>query len=378
MLTVSAELIDVVNDAQIWGGQFNRKISDIFAIQDVIASEITEKVKLRITREEKKKLVKRYTENPNAYQLYLRGRFHWNRRLAEGIDKAIGYFEAAIKVDPAYALAYAGLADCFNIVGIYRILPPRAAFGKAKTAAVKSLELDDTLPEAHTSLAMSQFWMWDFEGGKREFHRAIQLNANYPTAHHWFGLSLPATGNLAEALEEVSIAEAQDPLCLSISATTAFVLYVNGLYERAMEQCRRTLELDPDFALAHYCLGLACIQQSRHSEAIAALERAVFLSNRMVVPTAALCHAYAVAGQTEQAEMLLEELETRSREQYVSAYDLTLANAGLGKTDEAFKNLEKAFEERGWLSYLNREPMLESLRSDPRFADLVRRMGTQA
>ena len=376
-LMVSAELIDVVNESQIWGAQYNRKISDIFAIQDVIASEISEKVKLKITREDKKRLVKRHTDNAEAYKLYLRGRYHWNKRLAEGIDKAIAYFKEAIDVDPSYALAYAGLADCFNILGIYRILHPEAAFGKAKAAAVKALECDETLPEAHTSLAMAQFWKyWDWTAGEREFQRALRLNANYPTAHHWYALSLTGIGNPGAALEEIRIAEAQDPLSLSINSTAAFILYINRQYDQAIEQCRRTLELDQAFALTHYFLGLACLQKSMHTEAIAALEKAVRLSNEMVVPMSALGHAYAVAGQTERAERLLENLEKRAETKYVSAYDLSCVHAGLGRIDDAFKCLEKAFEERGWLSYLNYEPMLDSLRSDPRFEDLLQRIGT--
>jgi tetratricopeptide (TPR) repeat protein len=212
---------------------------------------------------------------------------------------------------------------------------------------------------------MVRFWhQWDWAAGEREFQRAIELNPNYATAHHWYALSLPLTGNPAKALSEIEKAEALDPLSLGIGSTAAFILYINRRYDQAIDQCRKTLDLDSDFALTHYFLGLACIQKAQYPEAIDALERAVFLSNRMVVPLSGLAHAYAVAGRIADAVRILEELKDASKSRYVSFYDLCCVYAGMGRMDEAFECIEKAFGELGWLSYLNLEPMLDRLKAD--------------
>ncbi len=377
-LTIQAELVDVEKGSQVWGGQYNRKVADVLAIQEDISKEISEKLRLRLTGEEQKRLTKRYTENTDAYQAYLKGRYEWNKRTAEGLSKSIQYFDQAIEKDPGYALAYAGLADSYNLEEVYSIAPGKETYPRGKAAAIKALEIDDTLAEAHTSLAFTLvIYGWDWSAGEKEFKRALELNPSYATAHHWYSATyLTPLGRLEEAIEEMKHAQELDPLSLIINSDVGRIFYFARQYDRAIEQCRKTFELDPNFAEAHRTLGSAYEAKDMYAEAIGEFERAVTLSGGNPRMTGALAHAYAVAGKKAQATKLLNELKDLAKQSYVPAFHIATICAGLGDKEQAFAWLETAYEDRSqWLIWLKVDPRLDSLHSDPRFADLVRRIG---
>ena len=376
-LEIGIELVDTRDGSLLWGEKFNRRLADIFAVQEEIAQEITEKLRLKLTGEEKKKLQKRHTENTAAYQLYLKGRFHWNKRTPEGFKKGIEYFQQAIEKDPDYALAYAGLADSFNILATYSAIPPREFFSQAKAAAMKALAIDDQLAEAHTSLAYTtQLYDWDLSAAEREFKRAIKLNPNYANAHHWYSVALVVMGRVEECLAEMKRAQELDPLSVIINATAAWLYYHAHQYDRAIEQGLKALEMDAAFSTTHFFLGLAYVQTGRYAEAIAALGKAGARSGGLPVTVAALGHAYAVSGQRDEAIKILDQLIELSKQRYISPYDIARIYAGLGQKEEAFAWLEKAYEERSSsMTYLKVEPQFDDLHSDPRFASLLQRAG---
>jgi TolB-like protein/Tfp pilus assembly protein PilF len=379
-LIIRAELIDVADGAQLWGEQYNRKISDILAVQEEISREISEKLRLKLTKEEQQRLTKRHTEDTNAYRLYLKGRYFWNKRTEEGLKKGIQYFQQAIEEDPQYALAYAGLADSYIILGAFgvAVLPPSEAVPKAKEAAVKALELDDTLAEAHALLGFSLAdYDWNWAGAEKEFKRAIALNPNYATAHHWYGFGyLVPIGRLDEALAEVKRAQELDPLSLIINTNVGSLLYLARQYDQAIEQYQNALEIDPNFVIAHWMLGLAYEQKEMYRETIMEFQRAVALSGESGFPLALLGHAYAISGEESEALTVLNELEKLSKRQYVSSYRVGAIYAGLGEEDQAIGWLQRACQERdGWLIWLKADPVFDSLRSDPRLQDMLRRIG---
>jgi serine/threonine protein kinase/Flp pilus assembly protein TadD len=375
-LNVQADLVDVEEGSQLWGQRYNRRLSDIFAVQEEIAKEISEKLRLKLTGEEKQRLAKRYTENTEAYEYYIRGRYHWNRRTPESLQKGIEYFERAIEKDPAYALAYAGLADSYFVLPFYAGTLPREAFEKAKAAAGKALALDDSLAEAHNSLAVVlQLTDWDWEAAEREHRRAIQLNPSHATAHHWYALCLVRLGRLDEAIAEIRRAREMDPLSLIVNADSAWVLYLARRYDQAVEGYRKTLEMDPNFFPAQRHVGMACVQLGQHQQAISEFQKALKLSPGDTFALGQLGHACALAGQKSEAIRILNALKERSRRGYVSAYDLAAVTTGLGDKDQALAWLEKAYQDRAqWLFYAKVEPWMDPLRSDPRFQDLLRRM----
>jgi serine/threonine-protein kinase len=376
-LTIQTELVDVDKESQLWGEQYDRKVSDILSIQKEIATEISEKLRLRLTGSDQKKLSKSYTENTEAYQLYLKGRYYWNKRTEEGTATAVDYYKQAIDKDPAYALAYDGLADCYDSQAWYSLRPPKDAYPEARAAARKALELDESLGEAHATLAfVHTFYDWDWPNAEKEFKRAIDLNPSYATAHHWHSDLLAATGRLDESLNEEKRAQELDPLSLIINTWVGWRLSFLGRYDQAIDQYRKALELDPTFVPAHWQLGLAFEQKAMYGQAITELQTATTLSGRSPLYTASLAHAYATAGDRGEARNLLQELNELSKRRYVPAYQLAVVYAGLDEKDNAFKQLENAYAERsGSLIYLNLDPRLKSLHSDPRFADLVRRIG---
>jgi serine/threonine-protein kinase len=378
-LSIRAELVDARDDTHLWGEEYNRRLSDILAVQEEIARDISGKLRQRLTGQEKKRLTKRYTENVEAYGLYLKGRYHWNKRTGEDIQKGIGYFQQAIEKDPTYALAYAGLADSYVILNEYAGLPSRETFPKANAAALKALEIDDTLAQAHATLAsVYDSFNWDFSSAEKEFRRAIELDPKYPTAHHWYSLLLTARGRHEQAIAESERAYELDPLSPIISSTRAFVFYNARQYDRAIEMARKTLELDKGLGWAHVILGLALEQEKMYPEAIAELEEAVRLSGRSIYAVAALGHAYAVSGRREEAMRLIEELKGWSERGYEPLANIALVYAGLGQNDEAMRWLEKAYQARSagliFLA-LKVDPRWDSLRSDARFQDLLRRIG---
>jgi serine/threonine-protein kinase len=378
-LTISAELVDVRSNQVLWGEQYDRKMSDLLATQREMAREIVDKLKLKVSRAEKG-LEKHYTESNEAYQLYLKGRFYWNKRNAEDFQRALQYFQQAIERDPNFALAYSGLADTYNLLGGPEAggdMPPNETFPKAKAAALKALEIDETLAEPHVSLAHTMyFYDRDWAGAEREYKKAIELNPNYSVAHHWYAIYLSVLGRESEALAEIRRAQELDPLSLSINAWLGWILVLAGQHDQAIEQLRKTLELDPNFMLAHLRLGYVYEEKGMYSEAISEFEQVLKLSGGKFLGTASLAHAYALAGRRTEAQKLLNELLQQSTQRYVSPASIAIVYVALDDKDQAFAWLEKGNEIRDMnVIRLKVDPRYESLRADPRYADLVRRMG---
>ena len=376
-LTIQTELVDVDKDSQLWGERYERKVSDILTIQREIATEMSERLSLRLSGSDQKKLNKAYTDNTEAYQLYLKGRYYWNKRSEDAVATALDYYKQATDKDPAYALAYDGVSDCLSTQAWYGFRAPKEVYPESMAAARKALELDDSLSEAHTSLAFELVsYDWNWQNAEKEFQRAMELNPRYAVTHHWRSDLLAVTGRLEESLEEERRAQELDPLSLIINTWVGWRLSYLGRYDQAIDQYRKALELDRNFVPAHWQLGLAFEQKTMYAEAIAELQTAVNLSEGSPLYVACLAHAYAVSGKVGEARRLLGELNALSNRHYVSAYQLAAVYAGLGEKDNAFQQLERAYAERsGSLIYLNREPRLNSLHSDPRYADLVRRIG---
>ncbi len=376
-LSISTELVDVRSNRQIWGEQYNRKLSDLIAVQQEIAQEISDKLRLRLTGEEKKRLAKRPTENTEAYQLYLQGRYQWNKRTLEGMQQSIDLFQQAIAKDPRYALAHAGLADSYALLADYNVLPAREVMPRAKNAAAQALGIDDGLAEAHASLGwakLTEDWAWP--DAEREFKRSIELNPNYATAHHWYGVYWMVMGRPDQALAEIQRAQQLDPLSPAINLAAASAYYYNGQYDQALEQCRKTVAMDPNFTDAHVLLGRAYEQKGAYSEAIAEFQNALRLSEGGSNELAALGHAYALAGKRDEAVKILDQLKERSQQTYVQPLWIAGIHIGLGDKDQAFEWLRKTYDDRsGWLVYLKIDPMFSPLRSDPRFRELLQRVG---
>ncbi len=377
-LNIQADLVNVEDGSQLWGRQYSRKLSDILTLQEEIAREVSGKLGLRTTAQQQKRLAKRSTENTEAYQLYLKGRYSWNRRTGETLQRAVQYFRQAIDKDPGYALAYAGLADCYALYNSYEVEPTRECVPKAKAAATKALEIDNTLAEAHASLALTLVYDWDWAGAEREFQRSIELDPNYPTAHHWHGLFLGVTGRSEQAIASVKRAQQLDPLSMIINTEVGWQLLHARRYEEAIEQIRKALEMDPNFAQGHSYLGLAYEQRAMYQEAIAELQKAFDLSGGNTYMLGSLGHAYALSGNREKALQALANLHELAGRRYVSTFGTALIYTGLGDKKPALEGLEKAFEDRYWgLLWLKVDPRFDRLRADPRFASLLRRMGLE-
>ncbi|MEK6287695.1 MAG: protein kinase [Acidobacteriota bacterium] len=377
LLIIKAELVDAEDGSHLWGEQYNRELSDIFTIEEEISREISDKLRLKLSGAEKKRLTKRYTENTEAYRLYLKGRFYWTKRTEDGLKKGIEYFQKAIESDPGYALAYAGLADSYNILASYSALAPKDAFPRAKAAATRALELDDKLAEAHTSLAFVKFgYDWDWAESEREFKQAIQLNPGYAIAHNFYAVILAALGRFDEAMAQIKKAHELDPLSLPINTNLGFLLYLARRYDESIQQYLKTIELDEGFPLAHRRLAQTYERKQMYSEAVAEFQKANTLSGEDVEVLSARGHFHAILGETEKANEVLQRMDALASRKYVPAYLIARIYLGLGDNDRVFELLDKACEERyGYLAYLNVEPLFDSIRSDPRFSDLVRRVG---
>ncbi len=375
-LVVKTELVDVADGSQLWGQHYNRKLSDIFSIEDEISSEISDKLRLKLSGDEKKRLAKRYTENTEAYHAYLKGRYYWNKRTAEWLKKGVDSFRQAIAIDPGYALAYAGLSDSYTLLVIREALPPGEGFAKAKAAAAMALEIDDALGEAHASLAHARLHNWEWKDSGRGFRRSIELNPGYASARHWYSEYLYATGHLDEAIAEVKRAIEFDPLSLIINAHLGDVLYYARQYYQSIEQNRKVIEMDSSFAVARMDLGRAYGQIGMYEEAIAELKHAAKFFGDSLEGSWWTGVFYAAWGKTDEARAVLNELKKESSERHVSPYGVALIHTALGESDEAFGWLEKAYEARdGELFNLKVEPALDPLRRDARFTDLLRRVG---
>jgi tetratricopeptide (TPR) repeat protein len=376
-LSISAELIDLRDNRVLWGQQYNRKMTDLLAVQEEISREILEKLRLRLTGDEQKRLTKRSTENTEAYRLYLKGLYYLNKRTADGYQKGIDNFQGAIEEDPTYALAYTGLANSYMLFGRFGAVPPKESMPKAKYAAMKALEIDDELAEAHTSLGyIKKDYEWDFQGAEVELKRAIQLNPNYPTGHFWFAIYLAETwGRYDEALAQMDRAQELEPLSLVMSTDRGMILYLARRYDEADEQFRKTLEMDPNFFRAHFWLGRSYEQKEMYKEAVEEFQRARQLDDRPFV-LAALGHAFAASGRRADAQKVVDELSQLSQRMYVDSYNVAAIHVALGETDQAFQSLEKAYDDRStWLSRIKVDPIFDGLHSDPRFTNLVQRIG---
>lgn len=374
-LVIQAELIDVKDGAQLWGEQYHRKLSDLLAVQSDIAREITDKLRLRLTNEQQQRVAKPPTESFAAYQLYLQGRFYWNKRTAEGVKRAVGFYERAIQADPNYALAYAGLADAYAVWPDDSLTRLETA-NRVKAAALKAVGLDETLAEAHTSLAFAKMIQErDLAGAENSFRRSLQLNPNYPTAHHWLAYDLVAQGRLEEAMRAIKRAQELDPVSLSINNDVGEIYFFARQYDQAIEHCRKTMEMDANFIPAHQTLGLAYLQKGLHAQAIAELKKAVALSANNAYILALLGYAYGVAGQRSEAEATLKQLQQLAASKYVSPFHLALVHLPLGDLERVFTLLNQAHDERVFLMLLlQTDPRLDPLRSDPRYAALLQRL----
>jgi serine/threonine-protein kinase len=375
-LNVQTELVDVAGDSQLWGQQYNRKFSEIIPVQEEIAKEVSEKLHLRPSGEEQKRLAKRYTENPEAHQLYLKGRYLWNRRTPETLRQATEYFQRARDKDAGYALAWAGLADCYAVYPTYDLLPPKEAVPKTKEAADRALALDDTLVEAHTALAyVKALYEWDWQGAEREFKRAIVLNPNYANAHNWYSLYLEATGRLDDAIAEAKRAQEADPLSLISYVAAGQAFYFARRSDQATEQLRMALEMEPSFYLAHWLLALVYEQERRYEDAIAEDEKALSVSGGAPRALSVLGHAYAMSGKRSEALKVLAELKNLSKQRYVAPFHTAVIYAGLGDKGRSLEWLERAYEDHyDQLAWIRVDPKFDSLRAEPRYHDLLRRM----
>ena len=376
-IVISVSLDDAHDSHQIWGSQYDRKVSDLLSVQREIARDITGNLRLKLSGTDESRLTKRYTENPEAYQLYLKGRFYWNKRTGDGAKKSIEYFQQAIEKDPSYALGYAGLADAYQLLSFFSDSPPQESFPKAKATAKRALELDETLAEAHTSLAAALFFYdRNFPESEREFQRAIELNPNYATAHHWYGVTyLARMERFDEAIAELKRAQELDPLSLIINADFGNTYIQAHQYDKAIEQLLKTVEMDQSFYFAHWQLGTAYEMKGDFQNAIAEYQRARQLNDDPWV-LALLGHVYAATGRRDEALKILDQLKQTSRQRFVYAYGFALVYAGLGEKDQAFQWFEKSYQDREpRITRIKVDPLLDNLHSDPRFADLVRRVG---
>jgi serine/threonine protein kinase/Tfp pilus assembly protein PilF len=370
-LSISAELVDVLDKSHLWGTQYERKLSDLITLKGEIAKDVSEELRLRLSGEEQKRLTKPYTDNTEAYQLYLKGRYYSARQNEEEIRKGIEYFNQAINVDPNYALAYAGLSSAYYGLS-YVYLAPREAMPKAKAAAMRALALDNRLAEAHTSLAIVKtFYEWDWSGAEAEYQQAIGLNRNYAPAHQWYGWHLALVGQPDKSISELERAQEIDPLSSEVSWSLGVCLFFAHRYDKAITQLQKTLEQDPNMPLAHFHLAASYEQQGKSNEAIAEFRKATGTA-----PDASLGHAYAAFGKRDEALKILDQLKERSARGDLPGYEMAILYTGLGDKDRAFEWLDKAYEDRSELmSWLKVDPRLDSLRSDERFTKVMRRVG---
>jgi eukaryotic-like serine/threonine-protein kinase len=377
-LTVRTELIDVATNSLLWGDQFNRQRSQIFEVQDEIAAEISEKLRLRLTPSDKKKLRKHQTRNTDAYYLYLKARYFWSKRTPAAFQQAILHYQEAIATDPDFALAYAGLADCHIVLGTFGFIPMAESFTKARAAAEKALTLDASLGEAHTSLAIIlSIYEHQWHMGETQFIKSISLRPDYATAHHWYSFCLCAMGRVPEGIAEISKAEQLDPLSLIILTNFGTVLYWARQYDRSLQQYHKTLSLSPDFWTAHWMMGLAYEQKGNYQDAAEALRTAMkFFPGTSAVLSASLARVQALAGSRDEALQLAIQVKAQDAAGVSCPYHLAMAYAALGQNDAAFEWLSTAFRVHDmWINFLKVDPKMDSLRRDPRYMELLQRIG---
>jgi DNA-binding winged helix-turn-helix (wHTH) protein/tetratricopeptide (TPR) repeat protein len=382
---VTAQLVSVRDGATAWAGKFDEEFTDIFAVQDSISEQLAGALMLKLSGEERESLSKHYTESGEAYQAYLKGRYYWNKMTAEGLHRSLECFAEAVGRDPAYALAHAGTAASYVHLEIYGLMLPSEAMPKAKAAALRAIELDASVAEAHASLALVRmFYERDWAGAEAEFRRALRLNPSYAAAYDWFAIYLSARGRVEEALASIGKAQALDPLSLVINTDAACALYYARRFEESIRQCRWVLDAEPNFVTAHYRAGLAYEQLGEYVEAVNAFQTAIALSAERAAAEAlapfkggsdaraSIAHTYALMGKREAARRILAELEERAGRAYVPPHDIAMVYSALGETDEAFRWLRAAYRERfSLLVLLELDPRFDNLRADPRFQNLL-------
>jgi tetratricopeptide (TPR) repeat protein len=372
-----AQLVNVADGYHLWSERYDRELQDIFEVQDEIARTIADRLKVTLGAERQKPLVRAGTKNLEAYQLYLKGRFHWNKRTADGLRKAIEYFQEAIAKDPAYALAYAGLADTYDLASFLNVFPPGEVMPKAKAAAAKALEIDDGLAEAHVSLGYASFtYDWDWTAAGRHFEQALAVNPSYVRNHAFYPLYLSSLGRFEEAVAMAKRALDLDPASPAVSHVLAVQLYLSSQFDQAIQLCHKTLEMEPNYAVAYAMLGQAYASKGLYREALTHLDKFSALSGGGAASLALLGYAHARLGERNEALRTLEELRALAKWSFVPPFSFALVHAGLEDKDQAFTWLEKACEERfNRLAYVKVEALWDPLRSDPRFAELLRRVG---
>jgi TolB-like protein/DNA-binding SARP family transcriptional activator len=376
---ITAQLIHARTDEHLWAETYDRTLRDIFDVQSDVANQVVRALQTTLTPVEQARIARSPTENVDAHKAYLRGRIHWNKRTPEGVRTAIEHFKRAIEEDPQYAVAYSGLADSYIILAAYEVVRPSAVIPAARAAALRALEIDSLLGEAHNSLAWIKLgYDWDFVGAGKGFERAIELNPSYATARLWYAVYARALGRLNESLTRWRKAQELDPLSVNITADLGFPLSDRGDHEAAVEQFRRALDLEPGFAAAHAWLGLTYAYQGRFEPAIRECEKAVELSERHPLWVGILAYVYAAADRPVAARSLLQELQERSEDEYIAAWLFAPVYAKLGEMDLAFQWLERATEERGSVTHhLKLDPRFAEMRADPRFSALLREIGIE-
>ncbi len=370
---INVELIAIEEGYQVWSERYDRVMEDVFEIQDEISQAIVEKLKVKLVGDEKQLLAKRHTENLEAYNLCLRGRYYWYKRTAESIQKAMELYEQALAEDPDYALAHSGLSDCYTSLGFYGLLPPEDAMPKAEAAALKALQIDADLAEAHSAVAtVESLYHWNWTAGERKFLRAIELDSSYPVAHFYYAaFALAPLARLDEAYSEWKRATELDPVTPLVNVGPSAILFLQRQYDRAIAELQKTLELDPNYFWTHFILGIAYLHKGDYGQAITALDR----GNVPQFRDGHLGYAYAVSGEPEKARKLIEELQAGSQPEHQVPYHLAMIYFGLGEKAKAFECLDKACEERSMqLWWIKTIPELDSVRSDPRFQNILRRM----
>jgi tetratricopeptide (TPR) repeat protein len=369
--------LHVADGAAIWTSQFDEKVTGIFAVQDSISARVAETIAATLTGAEKQQLHKQYTPNAEAYQIYLKGRYHLNKLTDDGFRESLRYFQESIEKDPNFAMAYAGLADSYNALGDFNVMRPKEVYPKAKSAALTALKLDDLVAEAHTALATVLLeYDWDWSAAEKEFRRAIEINPNDADAHVAFGFYLTSMGKFDEAIAQMRRAQELDPVSLRKNASVGQVLLLARSYDEAIEQCRTAAEMDPNFGFAQWLLGLAYMYKGMYEPAIVALQKSIPLSGDSPDEPATLGLAYARSGKSVEARKILNELKQRSEQKYLSPTVIAVLYGTLGEKEQAFALLDKAYDERDFLLVMLKvDPIFDPLRSDPRFASLEERVG---
>jgi TolB-like protein len=376
-LSISLELIDVRDHSIMWAGRYNRDINDLVTVEDEISQSVAEKLQVKLTRGEPTLLPKRSQQNPEAYRLYLKGRYYWNKRTADAVKKGLDFFHQAIELDPAFALAYAGIADSYAMSVFNMMISPRDGLPKARAAATRALQLDERLAEARSSLAfVKMFYDWDWAGAEREFHSTFALDPNYSIARQWYAMELAALGRHKEAVSETERGLQNDPLSLSINSTSSVLLYFVRHYDEGLEQALAAVEMDPNFFAAHFALALALEQKGQIDKAIVEFRASADLSGRWPLFVGGYGHACAAAGNREEALKVIAELRDTSARKYTSSFAVATVYAGSEDKEATLDWLEKAYEERGaWMIFLNVHPYFDILRAEPRFQNLLKKIG---